>query len=238
MGIGYHTACTRCTSSDAMYVYPDGSNFCFSCRTGDKTLEFKPQALEEPDDDILTLPPGCTQDYAEEAVEWFSKCDLGVEDMMVAKVVWCERSKQLIFPWYDDFGNLLAYQARNFSPTAKAKAYTKGDVKSLLPIYREQGDTVVLVEDPLSAIKVRKYSGLSSMPLLGNTISNNKLAYLAKFYNHILVWLDSDMLHKSMEIVSRLNCLGTRANTIYTEKDPKHCNCQQELAQKTRLVKH
>jgi hypothetical protein len=219
-----HISCEACGSSDGKAIYSDGGSFCFSCRRSNKSKEYTPvEALEE---ETLTLPPGLTQEFGIEAVEWFKRYDLDVNDMLKHGLMWHEKRKQLVFPFYNK-EKLACYQARNFSPTAKSKSYTKGSFNSIYPVYEGTIDTLVLVEDPTSAIKVHKYTGLSTMPCLGSGISKDRLAHLAKSYKTILVWLDSNMLHSAMKIASQLTMLGCTSKPIFTMKDPKECSIVQ-----------
>ena len=219
-----HTSCDACGSSDGRGLYSDGGWFCFACRKSSKSNQYTPvEAVEE---DTLALPPGCTQDFGTEAVDWFKRYDLDVQDMVRHKLLWHEKRKQLVFSYYEN-DKLMCYQARNFSPTAKAKSYTKGSLKSCYPVYVGTSDTLVLVEDPASAIKVNKYAGLSTMPCLGSGIAKDRLAYLAQKYRKIYVWLDSNMLHSSMNIVAQLTMLGCESEPIFTMKDPKECSIVQ-----------
>lgn len=223
MGRGYHTACTHCSSSDAMYVYPDNSTFCFSCRFSNKSSKYTPNVVRETEDEKLELPTGCTQDYDERAVWWFVKYGLDVEDMIKHGLLWYDIREQLIFPFYDGSGTLVAWQARNFNPRSKAKAFTKGNIKEIFPIYKGN-DKLVLVEDCVSAIKVNKYAGLSTMPLLGSGLSKNKLPTLINNYKHIYVWLDSNMLHNAKQIANQVSIIGGSSSVIFTERDPKECD--------------
>jgi DNA primase len=206
-----------------MYCYPDGSTFCFSCRKGNRTTKFVPKIEEASEEDAVVLPPECSQDFDKRAIAWVSKASLTVEDMIKHGLLWNEAKQQLIFPFYDENAKILAWQARNFSPNAKAKVFTKGDIKKLFPIYHGAND-LVLVEDCLSAIKVNKHTQLSSMPLLGSGISKAKLPYLTKKYEHIYVWLDSNMLSSAQNIATQIRMLGGSSSVVFTEKDPKYCD--------------
>jgi hypothetical protein len=206
-----------------MYCYPDGSTFCFSCRRGNKTSIYVPKIEQASEEDAVVLPPDCNQSYDIKAIDWFAKYDLSVEDMIRHGLLWNDARQQLIFPFYDDKQKLLAWQARNFSPNAKAKAFTKGDIKKLFPIYHGTDD-IVLVEDCVSAIKIHRYALLSSMPLLGSGININKLPYLVKKYKNIYVWLDSNMFSNAQTIARQISMLGGSGFVVFTEKDPKSCD--------------
>ena len=231
-----HIGCSRCGSSDANAVYEDGSQFCFSCRkpTGSKVSPYvasslRPDAEEETK---VVLPSDVTQNYPEHAVAWCNKYGITVQQMLQNNMVYSKWKDQLIFTFYGNTGDLLAYQARNLNPVSKAKRYyTCGDVNSLLPIYHcrhplpegVNSRRLVLVEDCLSAIKVAYIEGLgaSAMCLLGSGISRTKLSRLRPFYDLLDVFLDPDMWHKSLNIVKQAQMLGFQARPVQSDRDPK-----------------
>ena len=231
-----HIGCSRCGSSDANAVYEDGSQFCFSCRkpTGSKVSPYvasslRPDAEEETK---VVLPSDVTQNYPEHAVAWCNKYGITVQQMLQNNMVYSKWKDQLIFTFYSNTGDLLAYQARNLNPVSKSKRYyTCGDVNELLPIYHcrhplpdgVNSRRLVLVEDCLSAIKVAHTEtlGADAMPLLGSGISRTKLSRLRPFYDLLNVFLDPDMWHKSLSIVKQAQLLGFRARPIQSDRDPK-----------------
>lgn len=229
----YHTSCDRCGSSDARAVYSAGDSFCFSCRkpTGTKT---SPYAIaEKPTEERkVVLPSDITQNYSADAVAWCNKYNISVEQMIQNNMVYSPYRDQLIFPFYDDNKNLLAYQARNLNAVSKAKRYyTCGDVNELLPIYpcrfplsgNSNHRHLVLVEDCLSAIKISSTEalGADTMCLLGSGINLKKLTQLRRSYDLLSVFLDPDMWHKSLGIVKQAQLLGFQARPIQADKDPK-----------------
>ncbi len=236
-----HIGCSRCGSSDANAVYEDGSQFCFSCRkptsskvSGYVASSLRPDAVDEKK---VALPSDITQNYPEHAVAWCNKYEISVEQMLQNNMVYSPYRDQLIFTFYDDTKNLLAYQARNLNAVSKAKRYyTCGDVNELLPIYPCRSGSInepqassinnrrlVLVEDCLSAIKVAATEalGADAMPLLGSGISRTKLSRLRPFYDLLDVFLDPDMWHKSLSIVKQAQLLGFRTRPVQSDRDPK-----------------
>lgn len=216
-----HTSCPKCHSSDARYVYPDGGSFCFSCRKVFGASKYVPKPLEEEKKKELALPYGCTQSFGVEAVEWFKRYELGVEDMVLHGLQWHEKRKQLFFPYYEA-NTLVLFQARNFHPEARQKSWTQGSIKEVLPINKGVlANMVVLVEDPVSAIKVLKHTGVSTMPLLGSDLDKDRIFAVVQKYKQVVVWLDSNMLHKANRIAERVELIGGSARVVYTKEDPK-----------------
>ncbi len=239
-----HIGCDRCGSSDAKAIYEDGGSFCFSCRKPTSS-KVSPYALLHNDADSqreeskkVTLPDDAQQHYSERALSWAGKYEITVHQLLKEGVVYSPKREQLIFTFTDEFGKLLAYQARNLTAVSKARRYyTCGDVNDLLPIYHCRYSVpgtinsrrLVLVEDCLSAIKVASVFdelsqtplGADAMCLLGSGISRQKLSRLRPFYDLLDVFLDPDMWHKSLNIVHQAQLLGFQARPIQADCDPK-----------------
>lgn len=230
----HHTACPRCGSSDAKAVYKSGSAYCFSCRFYFPSTT-TPYAVEEtPTTKDLSLPDDCSFDYSPTCLQWVNQYGLSTAELIQRNVLWSEYRKQLIFSWKDAEGNVLLWQARNFSPGAKTKYFTRGNPEDVLPIYStgEQSEQVVLVEDCISAIKIARYC--DAMPVLGSDLSRTKLSRLRAYYGPstaIVVWLDGNMYPKAQRIARRLQLLGMDARAAWTEYDPK-CYSDEEILEK------
>jgi hypothetical protein len=240
-----HIGCDSCGSSDAKAVYSDQSTYCFSCGTYTGT-KITPYAVPKEDKKQISLPSDCNQEYSQPCVEWITKYNLSVKDLLNCHnpIYYSKQREQLIFSWEDEEGNPLAYQARNLFPVSKGKRYyTCGDVNNLLPIYyttTRSPRSLVLVEDCLSALKCsspltglqrdstgEQPLGCDSMPLLGSGITNKKLSQLRPFYDVLWCFLDPDMYHKSLDIAKRAQMLGFRASVIKAEADPKELSYKQ-----------
>lgn len=249
-----HEACSKCGSSDAKAVYVGGGAFCFSCRTAFRptTSPYLFNSLNNGQktnssaftDGKIFLPEGCTKEYSKETLSWVGGFDLGPIDLINRNVFsynyyYKQNDRwlyfhQTIFTFFSESelsseekrnGNkLLLYQARNHSPLAKQKYFTKGNPNEIVPIYyfdnpERRTRVLTIVEDCLSAIKIAAVS--DAMPVLGSSLSPIKLKRLAGLYGAFLIWLDGNMFHKAQEIAQRLQFLGCKAKAVYTEKDPK-----------------
>jgi len=81
---------------------------------------------------------------------------------------------------------------------------------------------VILVEDALSAIRINRATGFMVIALL-TTYIPKKLMH--KLQGHqVTVWLDGDMMAKSIGYVTQMNRLGIKAKYCITPKDPKNYN--------------
>lgn len=220
-----HTACLnpKCGSSDARYVYKDGSSFCFSCRTASRG-NWNPYAYTEPVAKAsgLPLPDDASHDFPEHVVLWVAKYGLTIEELIKHGCYYSASWDQLIYTWKDGDGRVVLWQGRNFRPTAKAKCFTQGTPDDVLPLYGESScPSLVIVEDPVSAMKVARFT--QSLPALGSDLSPNKLARIARLpgLSRVVVWLDGNMYPKAQRMAQRFQMLGLTACAVYTEQDPK-----------------
>lgn len=79
--------------------------------------------------------------------------------------------------------------------------------------------TLVIVEDPVSAIRIAPQS--DAMPLLGSHLGQARLNALAGLYERLVFWLDSDKLKEARSMAERAKYMGRSTNVIYTDEDPK-----------------
>lgn len=83
----------------------------------------------------------------------------------------------------------------------------------------ECSNTLILVEDCLSAIKIARQE--PSYALLTSSLSLSKIERLASRFDAFTAWLDADMWHRATQIARRFELLGKPCNVVYTIKDPK-----------------
>jgi DNA primase len=89
----------------------------------------------------------------------------------------------------------------------------------------EQGDTLILVEDVLSAIKVGRH--YHTVAVLGSHINDAVIAQ-AITKKRVMLWLDDDKYKESQAFSSRLRGLGILAVSLTSNKDPK-CLADSEI---------
>ena len=236
-----HEPCTRCGSRDNFARYSDGGGFCFGCRYSERAngSPFKRVADSENEyiDNVQTihLPEGTVSTLPDRAIQYLSRYDITVGEALRQGMLWSQQSEQLIYPYYattDDGRKYLAcYQARNFNQSrqAKAKYFNKGSTSGVIPVIKCLSTTVkrlvtfpkrlVITEDALSAIRIARQC--DAMPALGTNVPVHKIMVLARSYERITIWLDSDKWREAREIADNVKWLGLSADTIYSELDPK-----------------
>jgi len=85
---------------------------------------------------------------------------------------------------------------------------------------------LVIVEDPVSAIKIARIS--DSMPLLGSNLPISKLNTLKRRYKRLIIWLDHDKGENAYKIAQKARLIGFEVRVILTKEDPK-CYTTQEI---------
>lgn len=93
------------------------------------------------------------------------------------------------------------------------------------PYYTIGQDRVVVVEDPLSAMRVNFATGFATRALLNTTIGSDTLCHFKDHF--VTLWLDPGQLQNVVENVARASVYGIDMDYVSTPKDPK---CYNNLA--------
>lgn len=236
-----HTSCPKCGSSDGRALYEGGSSFCFVCKSYSRGTNSPYLTTEQKDNDDTTrqrlrsVVATSTTELSEPAIKWLSTYEIGIPEALGRGILWNQQRSFLLFVWYGDQREPILAQARNFNPPTEGFKQTKyityGTADDVTPIYYRyhpgnRTDTLVLVEDAVSAIKVARQS--DSIPCLTSNLSLDKIKRLVRLYGRFKVWLDSDMFHHAQQIAQRLQLCGAAAHAVWTELDPK-CYTNEEI---------
>jgi DNA primase len=175
----------------------------------------------------INLPYDCTSSLPEEPARWLEKYGITEREILVNHIQWSALHERLYFPIFDIYGNLCLLQGRYFGASNEAPRYsTRGLANTVLHWIGIPADTVVVVEDVLSAIKVGRIC--CAMPLFGSTISVERIIALSSRFKQLVVWLDRDKAKYALKARLRASSYFDEVRTIITEKDPK-CYSDQEI---------
>lgn len=239
----YHTSCNRCGSSDAKGIYSDGSSYCFSCRTylkGNMSGYVITAKQQSEGEKLITPPDDINFEYSQECLQWLHQYDLVASDLIRHRVFWSNKYNQLLFIFQaTDKPGVGLIQGRNFSE-GKSKYFNVGDVNRVLPVFqfqeKERSDTLVLVEDVVSAIKIASNVWVDAAPILGSSIHTDKIVKLCNLgYKTVIVWLDHDKYREAMAISQKFKYAGPDSWIVTSDLDPK-CYGLDILAKKLELT--
>ena len=229
----YHEACPKCGSCDNVARYTDGHGWCFGCSTFfyggqeaptievtrarsdtirpelDILKEVAEQVFEDSQDhwNLKTKPLDFPDDYMrylpDTPQQWLRKYEITAAEVNDNQFGWSNKRQMMIMPVRTSYpdGRLLMWQGRGFNPK---RYHTGGPCDDVIHVIgNEKSDTIILVEDLISAIKVGRY--YTCIPLFGSAVSVNRLNRLVKLTNtSIGIWLDSDKAKAAMEFRQRL----------------------------------
>lgn len=179
-----------------------------------------------------------------EMSQWLANYGITREETISNNVMYSPAANWLIFPYRSQYGMLLAWQARVFPKNrpederdVKSKWLSFGPVHDIIHIrtpqpghqYKEVPltedgnnlfpDTVVLVEDIVSAIKVGRQA--SCVPVFGVGLTSKIATRLSKRFKRAVVWFDRDAARKGTQVAAMASQFFESTNTVVSEKDPK-----------------
>lgn len=96
------------------------------------------------------------------------------------------KTESLLFFVYNEAGEPIGYQRRFFPK----QFFSTTSLKSNIVLFGGMSDTIVLVEDYISAIRVGQHC--PTICLFGTGISDNYINYVINNYDNVLIWLDDD----------------------------------------------
>ena len=189
------------TSGDNLILYEDGSGYCFACayyKRKDGIFIKNPTPIESDvvlPEDILPL----INSHA--GWHWLKQYLTDIPNW----ILWSPNKQWLIFPYFID-GKLKAFQARNLSGEG-SKWLTFGQTSDIIFTQGQEKDTIILVEDIVSAIKIGQ-GGSCSAPMFGCKIDLNRLLRLKDRFSSIGIWLDPDKAFEASQQAYRANKMG------------------------------
>lgn len=244
-----HEQCPKCAANgrdkhkDNLAVYSDGHAWCYSCgyyQPADrKSMEALYKLLEKK---VIPLPPETKQPISSsifgtptlptdvvpalpaEAFTWLQKYQIGIPERSKYRIGWSPSRERVIFPFYDK-EKLLIWTGRDVSKRPEVPKWTVYgfphiDDVILGDISNTSEKTLVLVEDPISAIKVS--NAYRCLPLFGAHITKSRITRLhALGYRNIAIWLDYDKVQKAIDYRELCRQFFDKVAVVVTERDPK-----------------
>jgi len=229
-----HEPCPKCRENgrdrhgDNLGVFSDGVH-CFSC--GYSTfVNINGNAIYKPKDERkdkkVGLPMDSTFNLPVEALDWLNQYGITMEEINENKLMWSDYFSRLIFPYFGEGEDLLAWQGRYIprgTNEVKPKWFSQGNLHTVL-VVKGSGDPLVVVEDIVSAIKVGRVT--RAMPIFGSKVHRNLISLVDT--KTVMIWLDYDKYLQATKESESLRKLGYVSYTVASRHDPK-CYTEEEI---------
>lgn len=224
-----HEECPNCGSRNNLGVWEDGHKWCFGCGfyipgyKGMSRQDIRQQLKQKENNkngNSVYLPNDFSSILPESPLTWLRKYGITDHEILQNKFGWSQNHERLIFPCFDLYGNLVIYQGRYFGNSSETPRYsTRGQVESCYHILGGHSNTIVLVEDVISAIKVARVQ--QAMPLFGSQISLDRIKKLSDLVPKLVIWLDADKARYAVQSKMKASPFFDEVACVITLKDPK-----------------
>lgn len=147
------------------------------------------------------------------AMNWLLSYGISQEEIDKYGIKWNVKQEMLVLLETANY-----WQARTFDKV-RAKYMSQGSKP--LTIYGT-GDTIVIVEDIISAMKIaRLHEEYCACPVLGSSLSYEMENQIVERFKKSAVWLDRDKASNALRISRKLKQRGITSRVIVTDDDPK-----------------
>ena len=210
-----HIACPKCGSRDNLGEYEDHF-WCFGCKyhmrkTDTASLRLRLNRHNTEEQSVMKLSN--IKELPRKAMEWLLSYGISQEEIDKYGIEWNVKEEMLVL-----LQTAKYWQARTFN-SRRPKYLSEGNKP--LTIYG-QGDTIVIVEDIISAMKIARLHGdYCACPVLGSSLSYDMENQIVEQYKKSAVWLDRDKAKNALLISRKLKQRGLESKVIVTDDDPK-----------------
>jgi Zn ribbon nucleic-acid-binding protein len=214
-----HIPCPKCGSKDNLGEYDDHL-WCFGCKYHiRKTDTASLRARVNRNDSHSQLEKESVRmlenisELPQKAMKWLLSYGISQEEIDKYGIQWNVKDEMLVL-----LQTAKYWQSRTFD--SKRPKYMSLGSKPLT-IYGT-GDTIVIVEDIITAMKIaRLREEYCACPLLGSSLSYDMENQLVEKFSNSAVWLDRDKAKNALRISRKLKQRGLDSRVIVTEDDPK-----------------
>ena len=210
-----HTGCPKCGSRDNLGEYEDHF-WCFGCKyhmrkTDTASLRLRLNRHNTEEQSVMKLSN--IKELPRKAMEWLLSYGISQEEIDKYGIEWNVKEEMLVLLQTAEY-----WQARTFN-SRRPKYMSEGSKP--LTIYG-QGDTIVIVEDIISAMKIaRLHDEYCACPVLGSSLSYDMENQIVEKYKKSAVWLDRDKAKNALRISRKLKQRGLESRVVVTDEDPK-----------------
>jgi hypothetical protein len=196
-----------------------------------KGLSIKPHAEME----IMKLPSDIqgmwinptANDIPIEAYTWLWQAGITETMLYDYQIFWSDSYRRVIVPIADEEDGLIGFLGRDVFHNKKTKHGNKYILRKKEGLARRiyftchsySTSRVIVVEDPLSAIRVHEATGYETVALLNTHVGSDLLREYMTY--KMTIWLDDGQLANMVGIVARAQTYGIECSHLSTPKDPK-----------------
>jgi 5S rRNA maturation endonuclease (ribonuclease M5) len=209
--------CAKCNSSDAVEAYSDG-DFCFSCHSKINSRRLTLESDETKQKNPKKIQLTSITDYW---IHWLKERGINDKTIRQFDIQYDELSKSIAYP-VKIKKEIVGYQLRDENKKIKTARYAKEDEPFLFEACANNTEIVVVVEDPVSAMRIWQDVQVNAIALLGTHLNAVNKLYLINKYKHFVVWMDGDLPgYKAAQKISTDLLAFCAVNLIFTRQDPK-----------------
>jgi len=137
-------------------------------------------------------------------------------------VGWSPSLDGLILPVHNELHH-DGFQIKYFDRDQRYSTVHRGNRELMFSHLCDKQDVAIIVEDLISAIRVKESTGYDAFALLGSEINDHGLSQILRFNQEFVVWLDNDndiICSKAKALYNRLSLFG-RCRYIKDQCEPK-----------------
>jgi hypothetical protein len=211
--------CEDCGANRGLAKYSSG-DWCFSCNKYFKNKKLIDLSFNKKLDEV-----SLSDNFPINAINWLAQYQIFKNDFKNNNLKWCNNYKRICFCFGKDLTN---YYLRSIIPNERNKWILKSERKEF---YTKQGvstSNLIIVEDPLSAIKVFSSKLCDVVALGGTNFNSSILVSIFLKYDNLVLWLDGDSPGRiaSNKFRQKFKLLKP-IKIINTKKDPKDHSYEQ-----------
>lgn len=236
----HNEACPKCQENgwdipgDNLAVWSDGRVSCWACGFFRLPKFNINRGVHKPTKQpLIKLPDDSDTNYPDKAIKWMGKYELTQSDMLKNRLLWSDNGccinlkgekveceELLLFPIWGD-GELLGWQGRYFGHDERVPKWIgRGKLNEVFNIFPGK-EPLILVEAVISAIKVNKVSGYSTMPLYGMNAKSRWDRLRLMGHSRVVLWLDPGMGMENLKQARVGSLKGLQIHSLIGEKKPK-----------------
>lgn len=214
--------CEQCGSRDAVQPYQNGK-YCFSCHFVERNGRLKLESDQSKQKKPKKIQLISINNYWH---NWLTQQGIYDSTINFFSIQVDELSQSIAYPCCEQSAKkILGYQLRDKDKKIKTVKFAQIDEPFLFEARKNISPYVVIVEDPVSAMRIWQDTLFSAIALLGTNLNDVNKLYVINNYRTVVVWMDGDIAgyNAAKKIANDFRQYRT-VYTRFTDEDPKKYN--------------